>query len=218
MEIAMTEDTEDMPELDMASINEDIAAGAKAYGKLLRNATDDWKNWDLTIRGLRALRNLAFAQSRSNNLNSQAYRQAMSALLQQRKYSIYNNIDTGTRSTCYKLMDNIEEISLWYETLSAQDQLRWKHPDTIAKHCPSQLVKKGERKAKEKGKKKKTVPAEVERLRALLIKVIRRLMVYEPDAVELLDQVGDPGDPDDDVSDLFAAPIETDLDEEESVE
>lgn len=204
----MTEATEDAPELDMASINEDIANGAREFKRLLKHATDEWSSWSAVIQGLRALRNLVFAQSRSNNINSQAYRQTMASLLGQRQYSIYDSIDKPTRSTCYKLMDSLEEIDVWYNTLSKPEQMRWKHPDSIAKHCPSQYVKRGKDgdKAKAKGKKKKTVPAEVVRLRALLIKVIRRLMVYEPEAVELLDQINLEGDPEDDVSEMFGAP------------
>ena len=43
--------------------------------------------------------------------------------------------------------------------------------------------------------------AEIERLKALLIQVIKRLIKYEPDAAELLDQLN-PSDPDDGIGDL----------------
>jgi hypothetical protein len=48
---------------------------------------------------------------------------------------------------------------------------------------------------------KKTVDPEIERLRALLIQVIKRPAKYEPEALELLDQLH-PDDPDDGLGDL----------------
>jgi hypothetical protein len=188
--------------LDMESINRDIADGAKAFHKLLCHATDDWNSWAIAIRGLRALRNFVFAQSHSSDIRSWAYRQAIGHLLQQRKYSIYDRIDKPTRSTCYKLMDSIEEITQWYMTLPASDQMRWKHPDAIAKHCPRHLVAGGKGSNKPPGKKKPAFSAEVERLKALLIKVIKRLAKYEPEAVELLDQVQPADEPNDEIGDL----------------
>lgn len=191
--------------IDMDSIEADIAAGVKAYGQLLRHASDDWNSWKITIIGLRALRNLAFSRSHSSDIKSYAYRQEIGALLRQRKYSVFDNIDKQTRSTCYKLMDNVEDISIWYEALPASEQLRWKHPDAIAKHCPRNLVAGGfgGNKPKAKSAKKRVVSAEEERLRALLIKVIKQLAKFDPEALELLDQVTPPGDPDDDLDDVF---------------
>lgn len=61
---------------------------------------------------MRALRSLAFAKSHTSDIHSWAYRQALSALLMQRKYSIYDRIGKQARSACYKLMDRIEEISV----------------------------------------------------------------------------------------------------------
>jgi hypothetical protein len=68
-----------------------------------------------------------------------SYRQELGALLQLRKHAIYDRIDKQTRSSCYKLMDSIDEICDWYITLPASDQLRWKHPDSIVKHAPKHL-------------------------------------------------------------------------------
>ncbi len=45
---------------------------------------------------------------------------------------------------------------------------------------------------------------ETERLKALLIKVIKRLAKYEPDALDLLDEIH-MSDPDDDLSDALGA-------------
>ena len=45
------------------------------------------------------------------------------------------------------------------------------------------------------------VPAETARLQALLIQVIKRLMKYEPESQDLLDQVM-PGDPNDSLEGL----------------
>lgn len=49
--------------------------------------------------------------------------------------------------------------------------------------------------------KKPVTSYEIERLKALLIQVIKRLAKHEPDALELLDQLN-PSDPDDGVGDL----------------
>ena len=135
-------------------------------------------------------------------MKSQAYRDAMSALLTLRKYSIYDQIDKQTRSDCYRLMDRLEDIDLWYANLPTQDKLRWRHPTTIAKHCPKHLLSGGMRgHNKPKGEKKPPVTYETERLKALLIQVIKRLVKYEPEARDLLDQVN-PADPDDDIGDI----------------
>jgi len=149
------------------------------------------------------LRDLARAQAHTADIQSYAYRQAMSHLLQLRKYSVYDQIDKPTRSACYKLMDAVDEISVWHAALPTADKLRWKHPQSIVKHAPRNLVEggRGHNKPKQKNQKKPTGWAEIERLKALLIQVIKRLAKYEPDATELLDQVN-PSDPDDGVGDL----------------
>jgi hypothetical protein len=192
--------------LDRAAIDRDIAAGAKAFGELLRNAALDWTHWSATILGLRGLRSLAFAKA-NNNMKSQAYRDAMSALLTLRKYSIYDQIDKQTRSDCYRLMDRLEDIDLWYANLPTQDKLRWRHPTTIAKHCPKHLLSGGMRgHNKPKGEKKPPVTYETERLKALLIQVIKRLAKHEPDAMDLLDQIH-AADPEDRADDLYGGVV-----------
>jgi hypothetical protein len=197
-------DTE-MPVLDMASVNADILAGARAFEKLLRHSDDDWQSWSLTIRGLRALRSLIFERTKTNNMQSQVYRDEMSRMLEQRKYSAYGHITKQARSSCYKLADRIEDIDLWYAALPTPDKLRWKHPDSIVKNCPRHLVDGGMRghNKPKRALKKTFLNPEIERLRALLIKVIKRLVKYEPDARELLDQIN-PADPDDSVADVAA--------------
>ena len=189
-------------ELDRAAIDRDIANGAKAFRELLNNAALDWTHWSATILGLRGLRALAFAKAGSNNMRSQAFRDAISSLLRLHKYSIYNRIDRQARSDCYRLMDRLDEVDTWYATLPVDEKMRWKHPSTIVKHCPRQCLSGGMRPHNQKAKgKKPAVTAETERLKALLIQVIKRLTKYEPDALQLLDQVI-PSDPDDDVGDL----------------
>jgi hypothetical protein len=135
-------DIDDSP-MDMKAVEADIANGARAYTKLLNHSADDWTSWSITIVGLRGLRNLAFANAQTTNVLSQAYRDAMSGLLGQRKYSVYDNITKQTRSACYKLADSVEEVSAWYASLAPADQLRWKHPEAIVKHCPKHLIAGG---------------------------------------------------------------------------
>jgi hypothetical protein len=89
--------------------------------------------------------------------------------------------------------------------------MEWKHPSTIVKHCPPRLVKGGlighntpPRRAA--GPRKPIVNAETERLKALLIQVIKRLAKHELDALELLDQIMPRAEPVDSVDDLYAGP------------
>jgi hypothetical protein len=194
--------TVDDDPLDMNEVEADISAGAKAFTVLLEHTSDDWGHWTIVIRGFRALRNLAFAQAQTSDIKSYAYRQKIGELLGQRKYSPYAAIDKQTRSTCYKLMDQLEEIHTWYISLPPADQLRWKHPDAIAKHCPHQLLAggRGHNRPPKRGKKPAS-SAEVERLKALLIKIICRLAKHEPDAVELIQQVHGE-DPNDSLEDI----------------
>lgn len=201
-----SDDTEDHADalLDRASIEADIAAGARAYSQLMSSAADDWTRWATTIVGFRALHSVAFDRAGTSDIKSYAYRQAMSSLLQSRKYSVYDQIDKPTRSMMYKLMDRIDEINIWHAGLPLGDQLRWKHPQSIMKHAPRHLVAGGAGGNLPKpGKKKAMFSPEVERLKALLIQVIRRLIKYEPDAAELLEHLT-PSDPDDSLDGIGA--------------
>lgn len=202
--------TDEMEELDHVAIERDIVAGAKAFGQLLKHSSRSWTFWSATILGLRGLRTLAYAQAGTSSMTSQAYRDAMRSLLNQRKYSIYAQMDNPTRSDCYKLMDHLEEIDAWYNNLPTADRLRWQHPETILKHCPEEFVKGSRRSAqsKKKNPRKPLVSVETERLKRLLIQVIKRLMRYEPEAIELLDQIQPPDVPDDSTDDLFEAELE----------
>jgi hypothetical protein len=198
-----------MDAIDIDAIEADIARGIKAYTELLDNKTADWKRWSFIICGFRGLRDLAMAKAHTSNILSQAYRDEMSRQLQLRKYSVYDRIGGKNakqlRSVFYKLMDHIEDIDLWYAGLDPDDQLRWKSPDAILKHCPKEYLSSGRghnKPPKQQGKKKPIVNAEVERLKALLIQVIKRLIKYEPDARDLLDQIT-PADPSNDVDDLW---------------
>ena len=207
----MDDDTE-KNELDREAIDRDIAAGAKAFAELLRNASLDWTHWSATILGLRGLRSLAYARAGSTNMRSQAYRDAISYLLTLRKYAIYDEIDKQTRSDCYKLMNRLEDVDRWYGTLSTADKLRWKHPTTITKHCPRQYLEGGMRRHNQPlplttVRRKPAVTVETERLKALVLMLIRRLARYEPDVLALLDTVISPADvPSDPLDDLIAPP------------
>lgn len=177
------EDEDDVdPVLDMESVDRDIQVGVKAFSKLLSHASDDWKSWSDTIRGLRALRSLVFSQTKTSSVNSWHYREGLSKLLLQPKYSVYDHVDAQTRSAAYKLMDCLDEIDVWYEALPVPDKMKWKHPVSVIKHCPSNLVggsSKGADKPKKPGKKKKPPTLEEERLRALLLEVIDALMEHD---------------------------------------
>jgi hypothetical protein len=178
--------------LDRDQIDRDIVAGARAFQELLHNANLDWCHWSSTILGLRGLRSLAFAKAGTSNMKLQAYRDAMNSLLGLSKYSIYDQIEKQTRSDCYRLMDRLEDVDIWYSKLSTDDKLRWKHPCTIAKHVPKEYLTGGMRRHNQppKGKKKPAISAETERLKALLIQVIMRLVKHEPECIDL--QSGSP--------------------------
>lgn len=198
------EDDETDAVFDKAALEAAIAAGARAFTKLLNHAADDWTSWEATIIGLRGLRDLARANAHTSDIQSHAYRQEMSRMLQLRKYSVFDQMDRPTRSACYKLMDALEEISVWYAALLPADKLRWKHPQSIVKHAPKHLVEsgRGHNKPKPKGQKKRAATAEEERLRALLNWAAQELMDPKPAvAKKLLEQLNPP-DPDDGVGDL----------------
>jgi hypothetical protein len=93
---------------------------------------------------------------------------------------------------------------MWYATLSVWDRERWTNPQTIVKHAPAHLLvgRSHNQPKKSKGPKKRGNP-EAESLRAILIKVIKRLAKYEPDALELLDGLY-ASDPDDGLEDIEA--------------
>jgi hypothetical protein len=148
----MTAEDQTEAVFDKVTLEADIIAGAREYSKLLHHAAHDWASWEIIIIGLRALRDLAFAKAHTSDIHSYAYRQEMSALLQLKKYSVYDQIDKPTRSACYKLMDSLEELSVWYAAQSPADKLRWKHPQSIMKHAPSNLVRRQRRQQKEAGK------------------------------------------------------------------
>jgi hypothetical protein len=192
---------EEFEGIDAEQVHQEIADGAIAFGKLLVHAAEDWTLWETVIRGLRSLCCLACARAHTTHMHSQAYHLAMRALLRQREYAVYAQIDKRTRSDCYKLMACLEEITVWYASLPPSDKLRWKHPSSIAKHCPRSLVRGGMRNhnsRKSRGPRKPAVTVETERIRALLIQVM-----YEPDAAELLDQIMPPGEPNDAFGDGF---------------
>jgi hypothetical protein len=196
--------TDSPPELDRAAIDRDIAAGAKAFKELLQHADLDWNHWSATILGLRGLRSLAFARARTNKMTSQTYRDAMGYLLGLRTYSIYDQIDKQTRSDCYRLMDRLEDVDTWYSGLDRNDKLKWKHPTTIAKHCPKEYLSGGMRRHNlpKPGKKKPAVSAETERLKALLMQAIEIVMDFKPEAAKRLLAQVHPANPDDKLDDL----------------
>lgn len=199
------DDADTTPKFDHAAIERDIAAGAKMFSDLLRRAGDDWNRWSGTILALRGLRSLASEKSSSTNIRSQAHRNAMSELLKLRKHSIFTQMDNPTRSNCYQLMDHLEEIDEWYASLPRNDKLAWKHPTTIVKHCPKELLTrglKGHNKPPKKNPKKKGNP-EADILRAILVEVIREFVmpVNPKRADELLAKLY-PSDPDDSLDNL----------------
>jgi hypothetical protein len=192
-------DTSDPEEvLDLAVIDADIREGAKAMAWLEKNTKASWSHWSTFIKGFRSFRNLVFAQTQTHDIKAHAYRQKIGELMELKKYAAYA-IDKQDRSDCYALMDRIEDIDRWYFALPSHEQRRWSHPNSVRKHAPKHLLSagRGHNKPPKIKKPKPVVSAEIERLKAMLLQVIKRLAKYEPEAIDLLDQVQPPSDPSD---------------------
>lgn len=193
---------------DRDRIEREIAAGGRALKTLLSKAGRDWHHWSAVILGLRGLRTLVFDKVRTNNMRSDAFRKTMSEMLKLRKYAIFQKLTRQDRSDCYRLMDHLDEIDDWYNGLKAEQKLSWNTPGAVARNCPKEFLsslRQHERPLQPQrlGQRKPLESAEAVRLRRLLIQVIKRLLKYEPEARDLLDQVEEPSDPSDSVDDLF---------------
>ena len=205
MQVQENIETVEVP-FDEKATQIEISEGAKAVASLRKQAGQTWRSWSLVIRGLRGLRELAFSKTPSRDMKSYDYRMQMSRLLSKREYGVYEEIDKPTRSVIYKMMDHVDEIDDWYFGLDFHDQQRWTHPQTVAKHCPQNLlVGLGHNKPKPgKGKKKKGSTAEEDRLRRLATRLIQELVPFKPEAAKYLDELH-ADDPDDQLEDLYGA-------------
>lgn len=194
--------SEEEEPIDRAQAREVINQGAKAMAWLTQHATDDWMHWSIVVRGWQGLRALAFADAGTRDTTRQAYRDAMTALLERSQQGrIYAGIAKETRNAMTKLCDHIDEVDQWYAALSSSEKLHWKNPQTIAKHCPPHLLAGQGRNfplRKSTAVKKKKGNPEAEALRATLIRVITKfVMPADPEeAKRLLDTLYQ-GDPDD---------------------
>ena len=213
----MTDETEHADEEGLAPLDEkaakdDIAAGARALKELKKTAGRNWDHWSAAIRGWRGLRELAFLRAGTRDTKAQAYRDSMTYQLGLVKNFEYRDIEKETRSAMTRLIGHIDEIDAWHAALQVWEKERWTNPQTIVKHAPKHLlIGQSHNQPKRKTKPKKKGNPEAESLRAVLIKVIRRLAKYEPDALDLLDDlyVG-ASDPDDGLDDLPAFDAESD--------
>lgn len=194
---------------DLKAIRADAKAGAKALAHLLDHAEDDWEKWETAIIGLRGLRDMAKHKTGATKLTDYAYRQEIARLFSMKEYAVYSSEDFSKqqRSACYAMMDHIEDVSDWYYgrisyqgyPIAKSDRMNWKTPQTILKYCPPSLIGKEDKAPKSVSKPRlpKPVPpvhqAEIDRLRRLVVELIKRLAKYEPTATELLDQVQPPG-------------------------
>jgi hypothetical protein len=199
----------------MKSVKDDIAKGLKAVGAMHKATQKNWNNWSRIVKGLRALRTLIFHETGARSVQADAFKKRMGEMLHTPKYEPFSDASIGkqARSDCYKLADHIEEIDPWLAGRSGDERDEWNHPSTLVKHlqklAPHLLSggMKGHNKPPRKpGKKKPMFDAEVERLKAILIRVIRRLAKHEPDAIELLDELTPQPDPSDTLADIGTAP------------
>ena len=188
--------------VDEKQAKSEIAAGARGLRELQKTAGRNWTNgWSAVVRGWRGLREMAFKRAGERNPQSQAFRDAMSGLLDSAQNTDYRNIPKETRAAMTKLIGHIDEIDAWYATLSVWDRERWTNPQTIVKHCPPHLlVGPSHNKPKRKAGPKKRGNPEAESLRAILIRVVTKyVMPVDPEeAKALLDSLYQ-SDPDDDL-------------------
>lgn len=193
------------PVYDIPKLEKQADRGAKAYAQLRKEADAKWQQWEITIAGLAALSDLVSAKTGTRNRRSDAYRTEISRQMNRPRWAVYREMRPKERSACYALMDHLAEVSLWHAGLDQSDKVRWQHPETIVKHCPSHLLSDSGRNEpkkprNKKGPKKRMVSAEEDRLRKLLLAVIKALMKYEPEtAQKLMDEVMPQGVPDDDL-------------------
>jgi hypothetical protein len=202
--------------LDMEAIEQQRVAGIQALDRLYRSHDRVWKEWEHVIRGLGALRDLATAQAGNSNLRSQAYRDAISYQLSLPQNAAYARLSNQTRSSCYRLVDHLDELCTWLAGKEIEDQLEWNHPNTVAKNCPPEFLSGGLRGHNQPPRKRakdakpswseiQHLQRELDKFKALLLKVIGRLIKHEPEAVALLDQIASsqrPAELDDDLNDI----------------
>lgn len=201
-----------LPNFDRTTIDEEIANGARALRDLNKHASQDWHSWSIVIRGLRALRTLALHESGAESVNSGEYRKAFTRLVGMRKYEMYDHdpIDKQARTACYKLMNRIEDVDDWYNGRPIGERLRWKHPETICKHCPPEFLEAGmvdKKKPAAKAKKKaKGLNAEARRYLDILLRILPVLAKHEPELVQqIYAELPTPEDPSDDLDEVFPA-------------
>jgi hypothetical protein len=166
--------------IDPAAARADAVAGARALKNLLKTAGHNWSNgWSIAVRGWRGLRSLAFKRAGVSDTASQAYRDAMSGLLEQAQWIDYRNIPKETRAAMTRLVDHIDEIDQWHATLSVWEKERWTNPQTICKHCPKHLLagRGHNRPPLRRSKAKKKGNPEADRLRAILIAIITEFVM-----------------------------------------
>ena len=191
---------------DRAAAEADALKGVRAYSHLLNHSGEDWVVWADVVRGLRGLRDIAFADAHTSDIHSYAYRQQMGFLLKQPRFAMLSEVKKTNRSAAYRMMDHLDEISAWYQALPGADKLDWKTPQTIALHCPPHFLSggKGHNQPKKTGKKKRGASAEEDRLRQLLVLIINEfVLTSNPQrATELLKVIYPEGDPDDSLEDL----------------
>jgi hypothetical protein len=83
--------------IDKEACEHDAKVGAQALQKLRTTADDDFASWAAAIRGLRGLRELAFAKTGTRDIKSWHYRQHLGALLSQARWAVYSYTSTSLR-------------------------------------------------------------------------------------------------------------------------
>ena len=177
---------------DKTAIEADILEGVKAYRELHDKRKDDWHRWSTVIIAWRGLRTIAFEDSKTSDVKAHAYKMAIRALLKKRRYQAFTEINQQTRHAMYQIMDHLDDVNDWYEHQEPDNQMRWKHPMTILKHCP--IVMRagglGHNKPPKLKKPQRSTAAELEKkvahLTALLLRAIDLLLGVKPDAAREL--------------------------------
>jgi hypothetical protein len=175
------DDDESRTRYNTMKIENDILIDARYHQTLLKSAAGDWEKWKGVIIGWQALKLKAIATCGTSDVQSDAYKKAMTKLMQRDPYSEYGHINKATRSAMTRMMDHIEEIDRWHTKLSSKEMLNWNNPQTIVKHCPKEFLTNPQHNLPPKNKKKKEGGGSSDRYRKILLEIIKETEETNPE-------------------------------------
>jgi hypothetical protein len=124
--------------------------GAAAWKSLKREK--NWNDWLKVGEALRIWREWALNQAQTNKPEGKAYNMAFGEKL--REYKL-DDMDKGTRSRLFEVMDNLPMIEEWRRTLPLSERLKINHPNAVVRRWKAFM--KPERREEEDGERKPTL-------------------------------------------------------------